>query len=98
MEDIQGGVHGVGDVPRSPLVGVAGFLFGLLQLPGAPQPVVNGFGRRDQLFEESGVFFLGFGTGFIGQVFFQLLDVGAHLFRIGDAFVHPAAVKFDDVF
>ena len=98
MEDVQGGIHGIGNVPGRPLIGIAGFLPGKLQLFGAAQPVVNGFGRRDQLFEESGVFFLGFGTGFIGQVFFQLFDVGAHLFRIGDAFVHPAAVKFDDVF
>ena len=57
----------------------------------------NGFGGSNQFLEKLPVFFTGPASGLVGQILFQLPDIGRHFLWMFHLVVKPAGIQFNHI-
>ena len=98
MEDIKSGCGVVRSIKRSAQFRIFKHFPCGFQFICSVDAIVDRLSLFDLFLEEGYVPLLRLASGLIGQIFLELLNIGAHFFRIWNAFVFCAAVKFDNIF
>ena len=90
-------LHIIRCVGGCPQLRVAGSLSLLQQLLRTVDVRENGFGGSNQFLEKLPVFFTGPASGLVGQILFQLPDIGRHFLWMFHLVVKPAGIQFNHI-